>query len=212
MDLATRGFQLSLDFLMDVIPAKSLRPETDWNESLVARMKYSENRADLVYKLAEVHLSLIYDYLYTKFRGGLLGVLHRPASFVLTSISLSLFLLVLVHQKGAPTRPTMQRILPYHIYCLPAPLHWRSLPSSQPHRLAGATWTTAQGPSILEGPQGMSPSFMDILTSCFQEVEEAAHIHGAASSDGGLVTVLILLTFHPYAVPPPAPSFDYWSF
>jgi hypothetical protein len=88
---------------MDVIPAKSLRPQTKWNESLVARMKSSENRTDLVYKLAEVHLSLIYDYLYTKFGGGLLGVLHRPATFVLTSISLSLFLLVLVHQKGAPT-------------------------------------------------------------------------------------------------------------
>ncbi|XP_062208263.1 uncharacterized protein LOC133909718 [Phragmites australis] len=102
MELATRGFQLSLDFLMEVIPAKSLRPETDWNEGLVARIKSSENRADLVYKLAEVHLSLIYDYLYTKF-GGFLGVLHRPTTFVLTSIALSLFLVVLIDQKGTPT-------------------------------------------------------------------------------------------------------------
>ncbi|EEE60521.1 hypothetical protein OsJ_13854 [Oryza sativa Japonica Group] len=98
LELATRGFQLSLDFLMDVIPAKSLRPETDWNEGLVARIKSSEKRADLVYKLAEVHLSLIYDYLYTKF-GGFSGMvlLHcvllllRPAMFVLTSIAVSLF-------------------------------------------------------------------------------------------------------------------------
>lgn len=87
MEVAARAFQLSLDFLMDVIPAKSLRPETDWNEGLVARIKCSENRADLVHRLAEVQLSLIYDYLYTKF-GGLLGVLHRPTTFVLTSMAL----------------------------------------------------------------------------------------------------------------------------
>jgi hypothetical protein len=104
MDLATRGFQLSLDFLMDVIPAKSLRPGTDWNEGLVARIKSSENRADLVYRLAEVHLSLIYDYLYTKFGGiGFLSILHRPTTFVLTSVALSLFLIVLVDQKGTST-------------------------------------------------------------------------------------------------------------
>ncbi|WVZ72333.1 hypothetical protein U9M48_020810 [Paspalum notatum var. saurae] len=46
VEIATRGFQLSLDFLMDVVPAKSLRPETDWNEGLVARIRSSENRAD----------------------------------------------------------------------------------------------------------------------------------------------------------------------
>uniref|UniRef100_A0A0D9W2E3 DUF4220 domain-containing protein n=1 Tax=Leersia perrieri TaxID=77586 RepID=A0A0D9W2E3_9ORYZ len=104
MELATRGFQLSLDFLMDVIPAKSLRPETDWNEGLLRRIISSENRADLVYKLAEVHLSLIYDYLYTKF-GGLLGVLllHGPTTLVLTSTALSLFLIAQVDQKGTPT-------------------------------------------------------------------------------------------------------------
>uniref|UniRef100_A0A0D3FT31 DUF4220 domain-containing protein n=1 Tax=Oryza barthii TaxID=65489 RepID=A0A0D3FT31_9ORYZ len=110
LELATRGFQLSLDFLMDVIPAKSLRPETDWNEGLVARIKSSEKRADLVYKLAEVHLSLIYDYLYTKF-GGFLGtvLLHcvllllRPAIFVLTSIAVSLFVVAQVDQEGTPT-------------------------------------------------------------------------------------------------------------
>ncbi|XP_066359897.1 uncharacterized protein [Miscanthus floridulus] len=103
-EVATRGFQLSLDFLMDVIPAKSLRPETDWNEGLVARIKSSENRADLVYRLAEVQLSLIYDYLYTKF-GGFLGVLHRPTTFVLTSIALCSFRIVLAdqNQKGTPT-------------------------------------------------------------------------------------------------------------
>lgn len=103
MEVATRGFQLSLDFLMDVIPAKSLRPETDWNEGLVARIKSSENRADLVYRLAEIQLSLIYDYLYTKF-GGLLGVLHRPTTFVLTSIALFSFLIIVLDdQKGTPT-------------------------------------------------------------------------------------------------------------
>ncbi|KAF8694229.1 hypothetical protein HU200_038363 [Digitaria exilis] len=104
MEVATRGFQLSLDFLMDVIPAKSLRPETDWNEGLVARIKSSENRAELVYRLAEVQLSLIYDYLYTKF-GGLLGVLHRPITFVLTSTALFSFVIIIAldDQKGTPT-------------------------------------------------------------------------------------------------------------
>ncbi|TVU18596.1 hypothetical protein EJB05_34703, partial [Eragrostis curvula] len=102
MEVATQGFQLSFDFLMDVIPAKSLRPETDWNEGLVAMIKSSENRDDLVYRLAEVQLSLIYDYLYTKF-GGYLGVLHRPITLVLTSMALSFFLVVLVGQKGTPT-------------------------------------------------------------------------------------------------------------
>nr|CAB3491652.1 unnamed protein product [Digitaria exilis] len=104
MEVATRGFQLSLDFLMDVIPAKSLRPETDWNEGLVARIKSSENRAELAYRLAEVQLSLIYDYLYTKF-GGLLGVLHRPITFVLTSTALFSFVIIIAldDQKGTPT-------------------------------------------------------------------------------------------------------------
>ncbi|WVZ72300.1 hypothetical protein U9M48_020785 [Paspalum notatum var. saurae] len=109
VEIATRGFQLSLDFLMDVVPAKSLRPETDWNEGLVARIRSSENRADyLVYRLAEVHLSLIYDYLYTKF-GGLLGVLHRPATLVLTSAALSMFVIAqgisCQNQNGTNDRP-----------------------------------------------------------------------------------------------------------
>lgn len=108
VEIAARGFQLSLDFLMDVVPAKSLRPETDWNEGLVARIRSSsDNRADLVYRLAEVHLSLIYDYLYTKF-GGLLGVLHRPATLALTATALSLFVIarVVAHAAGQNAAPS----------------------------------------------------------------------------------------------------------
>uniref|UniRef100_A0A0D3HPG6 DUF4220 domain-containing protein n=1 Tax=Oryza barthii TaxID=65489 RepID=A0A0D3HPG6_9ORYZ len=46
----------------------------------------------MVYKLADIHLSMIYDRLYTKFRGGLMGVLCRLCTFALTCIALALFL------------------------------------------------------------------------------------------------------------------------
>jgi hypothetical protein len=65
-------------------------------EDAVRGITSSDERAKFVYKIAEVQLSLIYDFLYTKF-GGLMVVFHRFAVLVLTSAALALFV---VHQKG----------------------------------------------------------------------------------------------------------------
>ncbi|KAJ1277091.1 hypothetical protein BS78_05G267600 [Paspalum vaginatum] len=66
--VAADGFNLSLHFLVDLIPSISLLPGdiTEIKHGIEV-FKTSEDIAHLAYKLAEVSLSLIYDYLYTKF-------------------------------------------------------------------------------------------------------------------------------------------------
>lgn len=59
--------------------------------------------AEMAYKLGEIHLSLIYDYLYTKF-GALMGVFYRLATLALTSIALVLFALARIDRKGRSVR------------------------------------------------------------------------------------------------------------
>lgn len=60
----------------------------------------SDEGVNLAYKLAETQLSLIYDFLYTKF-GSLDGVLHRLTILVINSTALALFV---VHHKGGKGR------------------------------------------------------------------------------------------------------------
>uniref|UniRef100_A0A8I6WGG7 DUF4220 domain-containing protein n=1 Tax=Hordeum vulgare subsp. vulgare TaxID=112509 RepID=A0A8I6WGG7_HORVV len=59
-----------------------------------------DDRVNLAHKLTEIQLSLIYDYLYTKF-GSLDGVLHRLTILVINSTALALFV---VHHKGGKGR------------------------------------------------------------------------------------------------------------
>jgi hypothetical protein len=69
----------------------------------------SDVGAKLVYKVAEIQISLIYDFFYTKF-GRLAGVLHRLAILALTSTALVLFV---VHHKGK--RPSAVAVKYYNV-------------------------------------------------------------------------------------------------
>ncbi|KAJ1277204.1 hypothetical protein BS78_05G277100, partial [Paspalum vaginatum] len=105
--VATNGFNLSLHFLMGMTPSISLLPEdiTEIKHGIEV-FKTSEDIAHLAYKLAEVSLSLIYDYLYTKFGTRHFHVppgwiaINRIATLALTSAALALFVRATAGQKG----------------------------------------------------------------------------------------------------------------
>uniref|UniRef100_A0A0D9XUU2 DUF4220 domain-containing protein n=1 Tax=Leersia perrieri TaxID=77586 RepID=A0A0D9XUU2_9ORYZ len=99
MEVATKGFMLSLDFLMDVTPPRPSAWYYGGKEFWIDRS--SDNMGDMVYKLADIHLSLIYDYLYTKFGGGLMGVLCHLTTLALTCIALALFVVSRLGHKGS---------------------------------------------------------------------------------------------------------------
>jgi hypothetical protein len=95
MELATNGFSLSLDFLMDVGKGYLTAPTfltacSRESEEIILRCRSSDTD-DMSFKLAEIHLSLIYDHLYTKFGGNLMAACCRLTTFALTSIALVLF-------------------------------------------------------------------------------------------------------------------------
>uniref|UniRef100_K3ZC25 DUF4220 domain-containing protein n=1 Tax=Setaria italica TaxID=4555 RepID=K3ZC25_SETIT len=107
LNVAVEGFKLSLHFLLDMTPSISLLPD-DIKEikQAVEVFKTSENIVHMAYKLAEINLSLIYDYLYTKFgtrhfhiAPGCSGF-HRIATLALTSAALGLFVKGMAGQKG----------------------------------------------------------------------------------------------------------------
>lgn len=102
MEVANTGSLLSMDFFMDLTHPKYI-PHYDDEQPRNISFYYKDNElwrqhgssdelVHMVYKLADIHLSMIYDRLYTKFRGGLMGVLCRLCTFALTCIALALFL------------------------------------------------------------------------------------------------------------------------
>ncbi|PUZ67143.1 hypothetical protein GQ55_3G409300 [Panicum hallii var. hallii] len=105
MELATNGFSLSLDFLMDIGKGYLTAPNfflghSQYLEEIILRCRSSDTD-DMSFKLAEIHLSLIYDHLYTKFGGNLMAVCCRLTTFALTSIALVLFVVsTRLHHKG----------------------------------------------------------------------------------------------------------------
>jgi hypothetical protein len=100
-------FKLSLHFLMDMTPSISLLPDHITEIKLFIEVfKSSEDRAYMAYKLAEVNLSLIYDYLYTKFgtrhyhmAPGSIAI-QRVVSLALTTAALILFVRATAGKKG----------------------------------------------------------------------------------------------------------------
>ncbi|KAL6861246.1 hypothetical protein ACP4OV_016946 [Aristida adscensionis] len=107
LHVAAEGFKLSLHFLMDMTPSISLLPD-DINgikEALEA-FRSSENIVHMAYKLAEINLSLIYDYLYTKFGtrhfhiAPVCNAFHRIIILTLTSVALGLFVRAMAGGKG----------------------------------------------------------------------------------------------------------------
>ncbi|VAH00471.1 unnamed protein product [Triticum turgidum subsp. durum] len=96
-DVAHDMFYNSMNYFMNRT-SKRLRG-TGLGQEERDRLK-SDEGVNLAYKLAETQLSLIYDFLYTKF-GSLDGVLHRLTILVINSTALALFA---VHHKGGMGR------------------------------------------------------------------------------------------------------------
>ncbi|KAG2538903.1 hypothetical protein PVAP13_9NG473500 [Panicum virgatum] len=69
MEAAFAELPASLDFFMDVTPSdvSGFTNAYDNIQSYLMDLKSSKNRDGMVYKMAEVQVSLIHDYLYTKF-------------------------------------------------------------------------------------------------------------------------------------------------
>uniref|UniRef100_J3MKG4 DUF4220 domain-containing protein n=1 Tax=Oryza brachyantha TaxID=4533 RepID=J3MKG4_ORYBR len=105
--VAAEGFRLSLGFFMDMTPSISLLPE-DINEikRSVEVFKLSEDFVHMSYKLAEINLSLIYDYLYTKFGTRHFHIVpfcivfHLIINLALISTALALFVRAMAGQKA----------------------------------------------------------------------------------------------------------------
>ncbi|KAJ1261673.1 hypothetical protein BS78_09G048600 [Paspalum vaginatum] len=117
---ASMDFQASLDFFMDVTPSDRGRRIVllsgvggDDIKGVLMELKSSKNAFGVAYKLAEVQISLIYDYLYTKFgtvrfqasksssNPAMWAALQWLGSLGLTSAALVLFARASNHYSGA---------------------------------------------------------------------------------------------------------------
>ncbi|CAN6271963.1 unnamed protein product [Urochloa humidicola] len=69
LEAASLEFQESLDFFMDVTPSdvSGFSGRYDEIKSALMELRFSKNGDGVAYKLAEMQLSRIHDYLYTKF-------------------------------------------------------------------------------------------------------------------------------------------------
>ncbi|KAM3399523.1 hypothetical protein ACQJBY_004741 [Aegilops geniculata] len=97
-DVAHDLFYRSMGYFMNM--TRKLHASNEWSLKEQDLVTSSDEEVNLAYKLAEIQLSLIYDYLYTKF-GSLDGILHRLTVLVLNSTALALFV---VHHKGGKGR------------------------------------------------------------------------------------------------------------
>uniref|UniRef100_A0A0D9XUU5 DUF4220 domain-containing protein n=1 Tax=Leersia perrieri TaxID=77586 RepID=A0A0D9XUU5_9ORYZ len=104
MEAAREGFLLSLDFLLDLTAARTGDNFTNWQSTS------NQDLVDMLYKLAEIHLSMIYDYLYTKFG---MGMSCRLATLALTCIALVLFLVSRLDPKGSVSYYRTDAIISY---------------------------------------------------------------------------------------------------
>jgi len=103
LNVAAEGFKISLHFLMGTTPSISLLPDHIVAiKNAVEGFKSSENILFMAYKMSEINLSMIYDYLYTKFgtrhfhmAPGCIAC-HRIASLALTPVALGLFVSAMV--------------------------------------------------------------------------------------------------------------------
>jgi hypothetical protein len=113
MEMEINQFWYTLDFFLNNIPKSYGFRQSIWTqdkiEDAVRGITSSDVGAKLVYKVAEIQISLIYDFFYTKF-GRLAGVLHRLAILALTSTALVLFV---VHHKGK--RPSAVAVKYYNV-------------------------------------------------------------------------------------------------
>lgn len=104
LEEAFMDFSGTLDFFLDVIPSEQsgFYAKYDAIKSALIELKSSKNRDGVAYKLAEMQLSLIHDYLYTKFGTVRFqapksvnpitgGALQWLGSLGLTSVALVLF-------------------------------------------------------------------------------------------------------------------------
>uniref|UniRef100_A0A0E0IQ83 DUF4220 domain-containing protein n=1 Tax=Oryza nivara TaxID=4536 RepID=A0A0E0IQ83_ORYNI len=96
---AGKGFRLCLDFLTDMTPFLVWSNTDTIIDSAIKKLRTSnpETQVQMAYKLVEIQLSLIYDYLYTKygalqFRLGLVSSgIERLITFFSTLAALGLF-------------------------------------------------------------------------------------------------------------------------